>query len=42
MAVGVEMAWYKYEQYLKKSFENAYDFEYEPGTVAPHAGVYRR
>ena len=35
------MAWYKYEQYLKKSPGDAYDVVYEPGIVAPHAGIYR-
>jgi hypothetical protein len=35
------MAWYKYEQFLKKSPGDAYDHEYSPGIAAPHAGVYR-
>ncbi len=35
------MAWYKYDEYLKKSIGDAYDNEYSPGNSAPHAGIYR-
>jgi hypothetical protein len=35
------MAWYKNEHYLQKSNGDAYDYEYEPGVAAPHAGIYR-
>ena len=27
------MAWYKYEQFLKKSPHDAYDHEYQPGAA---------
>ena len=35
------MAWYKYDQYLKKSVGDAYDQDLSPGIAAPHAGIYR-
>jgi hypothetical protein len=35
------MAWYKYDQYLKKSTGDAYDKDNSPGVAAPHAGIYR-
>ena len=35
------MAWYKDGTFLKKSNGNAYDIDYLPGTVSPHAGIYR-
>lgn len=35
------MAWFKYDQDLKRSPGDAYDKYYSPGTHAPYAGVYR-
>lgn len=35
------MAWYKYEKFLSKSDDGAYDQIHEPGISAPHAGIYR-
>lgn len=35
------MAWFKYEQYLKKSNGDAYDSVYGPGAKVPHSGIYR-
>ncbi len=35
------MAWYKYDQYLKKSNGDAYDQDHSPGVAASHAGIFR-
>ena len=35
------MAWYKYDQYLKRSTGDAYDLVHQPGVAAPNAGIYR-
>lgn len=35
------MAWFKYDQFLKKSTGDAYDKVLSPGVAAPHAGIYR-
>ncbi len=35
------MALYKYIQYLAQSNDGAFDILHEPGTRAPHAGIYR-
>ncbi len=35
------MAWYKYDQFLKRSNGEAYDLIYKPGYAAPHSGIYR-
>jgi hypothetical protein len=35
------MAYYKYDQFIKKSNAEAYDKVHSPGIQAPHAGIYR-
>ena len=35
------MAWYKYDQFFKRSVDSAYDEGHEPGHPAPYAGIYR-
>jgi hypothetical protein len=35
------MAWYKYDQFIKKSNGDAYDHLHNPGQAAPHSGIYR-
>jgi len=35
------MAWYKYQDFVKKSNSEAYDKVHSPGVAAPFAGIYR-
>lgn len=35
------MALYKYNEYLKKTEEAAYDTIYKPGATTPFSGIYR-
>jgi len=35
------MALYKYEQHVKRSSSDAFNYAYEPGAETPHAGIYQ-
>jgi hypothetical protein len=38
---GLNMAQYKYSQYLNKSDHSAYDTIHNPGAACPDSGIYR-